>query len=113
MLEHVEEPWAFVAYCSNLVKNDGDLIFTTINRTIQSRILAIELAERIAGLLPRGTHDWEKFVTVEELIMDLREVKFRIEDIKGKKIGIRRAKRSFESRIEIRDIRTGSFASRF
>ena len=83
MLEHVEEPWAFVAYCSNLVKQDGDLIFTTINRTIQSRILAIELAERIAGLLPRGTHDWEKFVTVEELIMDLREVKFRVEDIKG------------------------------
>lgn len=83
VLEHVEEPWAFVAYCSNLVKQDGDLIFTTINRTIQSRILAIELAERIAGLLPRGTHDWEKFVTVEELIMDLREVKFRVEDIKG------------------------------
>lgn len=87
MLEHVEEPWAFVAYCSNLVKQDGDLIFTTINRTIQSRILAIELAERIAGLLPRGTHDWEKFVTVEELIMDLREVKFRVEDIKGNNNG--------------------------
>jgi len=83
VLEHVEEPWAFVAYCSNLVKKDGDLIFTTINRTIQSRILAIELAERIVGLLPRGTHDWEKFVTVEELIMDLREVKFRVEEIKG------------------------------
>lgn len=83
VLEHVEEPWAFVAYCSNLVEKDGHLIFTTINRTVQSRILAIELAERVFGLLPRGTHDWDKFVTVEELIMDLREVKFRVENIKG------------------------------
>ena len=38
VIEHVEEPWAFTAYCSNLVKEDGDLIMTTVNRT-QDRLL--------------------------------------------------------------------------
>jgi len=83
VIEHVEEPWAFTAYCSNLVKEDGDLIMTTVNRTQLSRIFAIEFAERIFGLLPKGTHEWEKFVTVNEMVMDLREVNFFIEKLHG------------------------------
>lgn len=62
---------------------DGHLIFTTINRTVYSRIVAIELAERVLNLLPRGTHEWEKFVTVSELTLDLREVKFHVENVRG------------------------------
>ena len=58
------------------------LVFTTMNRTTFSRIFAVEVAERFLNLLPRGTHEWEKFITVEEMTLDLREVKFFVEDVK-------------------------------
>ena len=57
-------------------------VFTTMNRTTFSRIFAVEVAERFLNLLPRGTHEWEKFITVEEMTLDLREVKFFVEDVK-------------------------------
>ena len=54
-----------------------------MNRTTYSRIAAIELAENVFKLLPPGTHDWEKFITVEELTLDLREVKFHVKNLRG------------------------------
>ena len=66
-----------------MVKQDGDLIMTTLNRTILSQVLAIELTERWSGLLPPGTHDHDKFITINEMIMDLREVEFHVENLRG------------------------------
>ena len=83
VIEHIAEPWAFTAYCAQMVKPEGDLIMTTLNRTLISRLLAIELAERWAGLLPSGTHDHDMFVTTNEMIMDLREVDFHVEQLRG------------------------------
>ena len=67
VIEHVDNPQEFVTTCANLVPQGGSLFFTTINRTTQSWLGAIIAAENILGLLPRGTHDWNKFISPNEL----------------------------------------------
>lgn len=67
IIEHVVDPDAFIASCSNLVKPDGVLIMSTINRTAKSYAMAIIGAEYILRLMPRGTHDWKKFVKPSEM----------------------------------------------
>ena len=67
VVEHVADVEAFVAACCAAVKPDGLLVMATLNRTLKSYALAIVGAEYILRWLPRGTHDWEKFVTPEEL----------------------------------------------
>lgn len=66
VVEHVREQDYFVQSCCDLVKPGGSLFFTTINRTFLSKVFAVQLAE-ILNYLPRGTHDWEKFVSLSEL----------------------------------------------
>jgi 2-polyprenyl-6-hydroxyphenyl methylase/3-demethylubiquinone-9 3-methyltransferase len=67
VVEHVADVEAFVAACCAAVKPGGLLVMATLNRTLKSYALAIVGAEYILRWLPRGTHDWEKFVTPEEL----------------------------------------------
>ena len=67
VVEHVADVPAFVAACCAAVKPGGLLVMATINRTLRSFALAIVGAEYILGWLPRGTHQWDKFVTPEEL----------------------------------------------
>ncbi|MGO4402748.1 bifunctional 2-polyprenyl-6-hydroxyphenol methylase/3-demethylubiquinol 3-O-methyltransferase UbiG [Bosea sp. RAF48] len=67
VVEHVADVEAFVAACCAAVKPDGLLIMATINRTLKSYALAIVGAEYVLRWLPKGTHDWEKFVTPGEL----------------------------------------------
>lgn len=67
VVEHVADVEAFVAACCAAVKPGGVLVMATLNRTLKSYALAIVGAEYILRWLPRGTHDWEKFVTPEEL----------------------------------------------
>lgn len=67
VIEHVENRILFFSYISKLLKNNGILILTTINKTFQSLILAKILAEKIFKLLPNDIHDFEKFVTPEDL----------------------------------------------
>ena len=67
VIEHVDNPPQFVETCSQLVEDGGSLFFTTINRTTRSWLGAIIAAEYVLSLLPRGTHDWNKFITPEEL----------------------------------------------
>jgi len=67
VVEHVADVEAFVAACCAAVKLDGLLIMATLNRTLKSYALAIVGAEYLLRWLPRGTHDWEKFVTPDEL----------------------------------------------
>jgi 2-polyprenyl-6-hydroxyphenyl methylase/3-demethylubiquinone-9 3-methyltransferase len=67
VVEHVADVPAFVSACCAAVKPGGLLIMATINRTLRAFALAIVGAEYVLGWLPRGTHQWDKFVTPEEL----------------------------------------------
>lgn len=67
VIEHVPSPSAFVATLARLVKPGGVLVLSTLNRTAKSYALAIVGAEYVLGWLPRGTHDWTRFVTPDEL----------------------------------------------
>ena len=67
VVEHVVDVKEFVATCATMVKPGGLLIAATLNRTLKSFALAIVGAEYVLRWLPRGTHQWDKFVTPEEL----------------------------------------------
>ena len=67
VVEHVPDVEAFVKECSKAVKPGGLIIFSTLNRTFKAWALAIVGAEYVLGWLPRGTHQWERFVKPEEL----------------------------------------------
>ncbi len=68
MLEHVPEPSNVVSLCSRLLKPGGTLFMSTINRNIKAYLFAVIGAEYILKLLPRGTHNYEKFIKPSELI---------------------------------------------
>ena len=67
VIEHVAGPAAFTRTCSSMLKPGGLMFVATINRTFKSFSLAIIGAEYVLGWLPKGTHQWEKFITPEEL----------------------------------------------
>ena len=67
MLEHVPDPAATVAACAQLVKPGGQVFFSTLNRNPKSWLFAIVGAEYLLKLLPRGTHDYMKFIRPSEL----------------------------------------------
>jgi 2-polyprenyl-6-hydroxyphenyl methylase/3-demethylubiquinone-9 3-methyltransferase len=67
VIEHVNDVGAFIATCAAMVKPGGLLFVATLNRTLKSFALAIVGAEYVLRWVPRGTHQWEKFVTPQEL----------------------------------------------
>ena len=67
MLEHVPDPSKVVQGCKSLLKKDGKVFFSTINRNPKSYLFAILGAEYILNLLPKGTHEFEKFIKPSEL----------------------------------------------
>jgi 2-polyprenyl-6-hydroxyphenyl methylase/3-demethylubiquinone-9 3-methyltransferase len=67
VIEHVADPRDFVATCAQLLRPNGLIFIATLNRTLKSFGLAIVGAEYILGWLPKGTHQWEKFIKPEEL----------------------------------------------
>lgn len=67
MLEHVPDPGSVIEACARLVKPGGKLFFSTINRNPKSYLFAIVGAEYVLRLLPRGTHDFAKFIRPSEL----------------------------------------------
>lgn len=80
MLEHVPDPESVVAACARLVKPGGHVFFSTLNRNPKSFALAILGAEYLLGMLPRGTHEYRRFIRPAELArwcrlagLDLRE----------------------------------------
>jgi len=83
ILEHVADIDAFVATCSSLVKPDGLLFAATLNRTPKSYAAAIVAAEYLLRWVPRGTHDWKKFVKPSELARGLRGSGLDVRDITG------------------------------
>lgn len=83
LLEHVPDPASTVVACAGLVKPGGRLFFSTINRNPKSWLFAIAGAEYILKLLPRGTHDFNKFITPSELASYCRAAGLRVDDSTG------------------------------
>ena len=67
MLEHVPQPSSIVAACARLVKPGGQVFFSTLNRNPKSYLFAVVGAEYILNMLPKGTHDYAKFIKPSEL----------------------------------------------
>lgn len=83
VIEHVASVSDFISACSKLMAPGGLMVLATINRTAKAYALAIVGAEYILRWLPRGTHDWGKFVTPEELEATLAARGFRVTDRTG------------------------------
>ena len=82
VIEHVADTRAFVAGLAGALADDGLLVLSTPNRTPLSRLALIRLAEG-TGRIPRGTHDWNKFVTPDELAAMLTAAGLRVVDTRG------------------------------
>jgi 2-polyprenyl-6-hydroxyphenyl methylase/3-demethylubiquinone-9 3-methyltransferase len=83
MLEHVPDPASVIAACATLVKPGGQVFFSTINRNPKSYLFAIIGAEYLLRMLPRGTHDFAKFIRPSELSHWIRGARLEIDDIVG------------------------------
>ena len=83
MLEHVPDPGSVLAACVTLLKPDGRLFVSTLNRTPAAFALAIVGAEYIARLLPTGTHQYRDFIKPSELAAWLRDSGLELEDVSG------------------------------
>lgn len=83
MLEHVPDPQSVISACAALCKPGGDLYFSTLNRNPKSYLFAIVGAEFILKLLPKGTHDYAKFIRPSELAAWLRTAGLELQDMCG------------------------------
>jgi len=83
LLEHVPDPASTVAACAKLVKPGGRVFFSTINRNPKSYLFAVIGAEYLLGLLPKGTHDYARFIKPSELAHWCREAGLRPRELKG------------------------------
>jgi len=83
MLEHVPDPASTVAACAKLVKPGGQVFFSTINRNPKAYLFAVIGAEYILNMLPKGTHDYAKFLRPAELARFAREAGLAVEEIIG------------------------------
>ena len=83
IIEHMDDVAAFVASVCKLVKKDGLVIFSTLNRTAKSYALGIVAAEYILRWVPTGTHEWKKFVKPSELARHASAQGIQVQDITG------------------------------
>ena len=83
MLEHVPDPASIVRACAQLVRPGGQVFFSTINRNPKSYLFAVIGAEYVLNMLPRGTHEYAKFIRPAELARFCREAGLEIADIVG------------------------------
>ena len=83
MLEHVPDPSAVVAACSTLVRPGGWVFFSTLNRNPKSFLFAIIGAEYVLGLLPKGTHEYARFIRPSELARWTRDSGLAVQASRG------------------------------
>jgi 2-polyprenyl-6-hydroxyphenyl methylase/3-demethylubiquinone-9 3-methyltransferase len=83
MLEHVPDPSSIVRACAQLVKPGGHVFFSTLNRNAKSFLFAIVGAEYVLNMLPRGTHEYAKFIRPSELARDCREAGLEWQHTRG------------------------------
>jgi len=83
MLEHVPDPASIIEACARLVKPNGKVFFSTINRNPKAFVLAIIGAEYVLNMLPKGTHEYAKFIRPSELETWARQAGLSLNDITG------------------------------
>ena len=83
VIEHVADPQGFLTTCSILLKPGGVMVCSTLNRSAKSFLVAIIGAEWVMRWLPKGTHDWAKFITPDELFAMIRQAGLDPVDRKG------------------------------
>ena len=83
VVEHVADPLGFLTACKNLLKPNGLMLCSTINRNPKSYLMAIIGAEHIMRWLPKGTHEWDKFITPDELFELIKSAGLNPVDRKG------------------------------
>ena len=83
LLEHVPDPASTVRACAQLARKGGRVFFSTINRNLKSYVLAVIGAEYVLKLLPKGTHDYAKFVKPSELARHCRDAGLSVREITG------------------------------
>lgn len=83
MLEHVPEPASVVKACAQLVKPRGRVFFSTLNRNPKAFLFAIVGAEHVLGLLPKGTHEYARFIRPSELSRFARDAGLEVDQFKG------------------------------
>ena len=83
MLEHVPDPASVIRACASLVKPGGVVFFSTINRNPKAYLLAIVGAEYLLRMLPRGTHDYDKFIRPSELESWARHASLKMRNLTG------------------------------
>ena len=83
MLEHVPDPASIVRACAQLVKPGGWLFFSTLNRNPKAFLFAIVAAEHLLKLLPKGTHEYARFIRPSELARWCRDAELQLRDTRG------------------------------
>lgn len=83
VIEHVADRDAFLGACARMLRPGGLMIVATINRTLKALGLAVIGAEYVLGWVPRGTHDWSKFVTPDELRHSLADAELHVGEMTG------------------------------
>jgi 2-polyprenyl-6-hydroxyphenyl methylase/3-demethylubiquinone-9 3-methyltransferase len=83
MLEHVPDPASIVRACSQLVKPGGHVFFSTLNRNLKSYLFAVIGAEYVLNMLPRGTHEYAKFLKPSELARHCRAAGLVVDEVTG------------------------------
>ncbi len=83
LLEHVPDPASTVRACAALAREGGQVFFSTLNRNLKSYVLAVIGAEYVLKLLPKGTHDYMKFIKPSELARHCRESGLEVREIIG------------------------------
>jgi 2-polyprenyl-6-hydroxyphenyl methylase / 3-demethylubiquinone-9 3-methyltransferase len=83
VIEHVPDVGLFLKTCAQLVKPGGVMLLSTLNRTFKAYVLAIAAAEYVLGWVPRGTHQWERFVTPDEMQAALQQAGMEMISTRG------------------------------
>jgi 2-polyprenyl-6-hydroxyphenyl methylase/3-demethylubiquinone-9 3-methyltransferase len=83
MLEHVPDPASVIRACADLVQAEGYVFFSTLNRNPKSYLFAVLGAEYVLNLLPKGTHDYARFITPAELARMIRAAGLEVVELKG------------------------------
>jgi 2-polyprenyl-6-hydroxyphenyl methylase / 3-demethylubiquinone-9 3-methyltransferase len=83
LLEHVPDPAALIGACARLLRPGGQIFFSTLNRNPKAYLLAVVAAEYLLGLVPRGTHDYARFIKPSELDAWARLHDLRLEELTG------------------------------
>jgi 2-polyprenyl-6-hydroxyphenyl methylase/3-demethylubiquinone-9 3-methyltransferase len=83
LLEHVPKPSSIIAACAGLVRPGGNVFFSTINRNLKSYVFAVIGAEYVLKMLPRGTHDYARFIKPSELSRHCRSAGLSVRELSG------------------------------